>query len=46
MKGKDVPPFMLDFIEKETKGLSLKANIQLILNNAQLAAEIAKALRA
>ena len=43
--GKDITPFMLDYIEKKTKGLSLQANIQLVLNNARLAAEIAIAYK-
>ena len=43
--GKDITPFMLDYIEKQTKGLSLKANIQLVLNNARLAADIAIAYK-
>ncbi len=41
IKGKDITPFLLDKIEKLTKGESLKANIQLVLNNAKLAAKIA-----
>lgn len=45
IKGKDITPFMLDYIERKTKGLSLKANIQLVLNNATLAAQIAVAYK-
>lgn len=45
ISGKDITPYMLDYIEKATKGLSLKANIQLVLNNARLAAHIAKAYK-
>ena len=45
IKGKDITPFMLDYIEQKTKGLSLKANIQLVLNNAKLAAQIAIAYK-
>jgi pseudouridine-5'-phosphate glycosidase len=41
IKGKAITPFLLAFIEKNTGGLSLKANIELVLNNAKLAAEIA-----
>ena len=44
IKGKNITPFLLDKIEKLTDGQSLKANIQLVLNNARLAAQIAKAL--
>lgn len=40
--GKDVTPFLLNEIKNITGGESLKANIQLVLNNAKLASEIAK----
>ncbi|MEM1220267.1 MAG: pseudouridine-5'-phosphate glycosidase [Bacteroidota bacterium] len=43
IQGKALTPFLLDRIEKETQGESLKANIQLVLNNARLAAKIARA---
>ncbi|MFK8102677.1 MAG: pseudouridine-5'-phosphate glycosidase [Saprospiraceae bacterium] len=43
IKGKETTPFLLSKIEKLTKGASLKANIQLVFNNAKLAAQIAKA---
>lgn len=41
IKGKDSTPFLLDKIQKITKGSSLKANIELVFNNAKLASEIA-----
>jgi pseudouridine-5'-phosphate glycosidase len=41
--GKDITPFLLAEIERLTEGGSLKANIQLVLNNAGLAARVAKA---
>ena len=44
IKGKDVTPFLLEHIKILTKGKSLDANIQLVLNNASLGAEIAVAL--
>jgi pseudouridine-5'-phosphate glycosidase len=44
ISGKDITPFMLEYIEKNSEGLSLKANIQLVLNNARLAARIASYL--
>lgn len=44
IKGKDITPFLLAKIEKLTKGESLNANIQLVLNNAKLAALIASKL--
>ncbi len=43
IKGKDITPFLLSEIERRTEGLSLKTNIQLVLNNAALAARVAKA---
>ncbi len=42
--GKKITPFLLDKIQKLTGGQSLNANIQLVYNNARLAAEIAKEL--
>lgn len=44
IKGKQTTPYLLDKIQKLTGGKSLKANIQLVYNNARLAAEIAKKL--
>ena len=44
--GKDTTPFLLSRIAERTEGRSLDANIQLVLNNAQLAAKIAAALAA
>jgi pseudouridylate synthase len=41
VKGKDVTPFLLKKISEITAGRSLKANITLVLNNAEVAAEIA-----
>ena len=41
IKGKHITPFLLSEIERMTEGLSLKTNIQLVLNNAGLAARIA-----
>ncbi|AGT08453.1 pseudouridine-5'-phosphate glycosidase [Paracoccus aminophilus] len=41
--AKAVTPFLLQRIFELTKGRSLQANIALVLNNARLAAEIAKA---
>lgn len=42
--GKQTTPFLLDKIQKLTGGNSLKANIQLVYNNARLGAEVAKEL--
>ena len=43
IKGKAITPFLLSRIEQMTEGASLKTNIQLVMNNAALAARIAKA---
>lgn len=43
ISGKDVTPFLLDFFHRETGGVSLDANVRLVLRNARLAAEIAAA---
>ena len=42
--GKDTTPFLLARIAERTGGRSLAANIELVINNARLAAEIATAL--
>lgn len=42
--GKETTPFLLDKIQKLTGGDSLKANIQLVYNNARLGAKVAAAL--
>ncbi len=42
--GKDSTPFLLAKVKELTGGKSLEANIQLVHNNAKLAAEIAKEL--
>ncbi len=44
IKGKEITPFLLRRITEITGGESLESNIQLVLNNAKLGAEIAKAL--
>lgn len=44
IKGKDVTPFLLSEIKNITGGKSLDSNIKLVLNNAKLAAEIAKSI--
>jgi pseudouridine-5'-phosphate glycosidase len=41
IKGKDITPFLIKSINKNSSGKSLQANIDLILNNAKLAAKIA-----
>lgn len=44
VKGKEVTPFLLQYIAEHTKGESLEANIALIKHNAKRGAEIALAL--
>ena len=44
VKGNKVTPFLLGQIAKETNGASLEANTALIVNNAQIAGQIANAL--
>lgn len=41
VKGKETTPFLLSKIKEITKGDSLDSNIQLVYNNARLAAEVA-----
>jgi pseudouridylate synthase len=41
VKGKDSTPFLLGKVKELTGGLSLDANIELVYNNAKLAAQIA-----
>lgn len=44
IKGKEITPYLLDRIQRLTRGRSLEANIALVLNNAALAAKIAAAM--
>lgn len=44
VKGKELTPFLLAHIARETQGKSVECNIQFVLNNARAAAKIAKAL--
>ena len=43
--GKETTPYLLDKVQKLTGGESLESNIKLVLNNAALAARIAKGIR-
>ena len=43
IRGKDITPYLLDRFHRETNGASLEANVRLILRNAALAAQIARA---
>jgi pseudouridine-5'-phosphate glycosidase len=44
VSGKEITPFLLDHLQRETGGASLEANVRLVLRNAALAARIAAAL--
>lgn len=44
--GQELTPFLLKRIAELTRGKSMRANLALLLNNARLAAQIAKSLRA
>ena len=44
--GKELTPFLLERLNELSKGRSMQANLALLLNNARVAAQIAKALRA
>jgi len=46
IRSKEVTPFLLQRINELTGGKSMQANLALLLNNARLAAQIAKSLRA
>ncbi len=43
VSGRDVTPYLLDHMHRETGGASLRANIRLVLRNAALAGRIAAA---
>lgn len=43
VRGKDVTPFLLDYLVQKTEGKSLAANLALVYNNAALGANIAVA---
>lgn len=42
--GKDVSPFLLEYLSEATKGATVEANLSLLRNNACVAAELAQAL--
>ena len=41
--GKDVTPFLLDWFHRESDGVTLRANVRIVLRNADLAARVAAA---
>ena len=44
LRGKAITPFLLDYFRAETGGASVRVNLQIVRNNARLAARIASAL--
>jgi pseudouridine-5'-phosphate glycosidase len=44
IQGKQVTPFLLEQLSERTKGATLQANLALLRKNAQVAAELAKAM--
>jgi pseudouridylate synthase len=42
--GKDVTPFLLDYVHRETQGASLEANVRIVVRNAELSGRIAAAM--
>ncbi len=46
IRGKAVTPYLLDFLAKASQGQTLNTNIALLVNNARVAAQIAKAYSA
>ena len=44
MRGQDLTPFLLQRISELTDGRSVRTNLSLLLNNARLAAQIAKSM--
>jgi pseudouridine-5'-phosphate glycosidase len=43
ISGKDVTPFLLDYIHEHTGGRSVEVNLEIVRGNCRLAAEIARA---
>ena len=44
IRGKDVTPFLLDFIQRESGGASLRVNLDVVRHNIDVAVEIAGAV--
>jgi len=43
IRGKEVTPFLLDYIQRESNGVSLRVNLDVVRNNVAVAADIAEA---
>ncbi|WP_018963766.1 pseudouridine-5'-phosphate glycosidase [Coprothermobacter platensis] len=46
IRGKEVTPFLLDYLAKHSQGETLETNIALVKNNAKVGSAVAKALMA
>ena len=46
IRGKDVTPFLLDFIQRHSEGESLRVNLDVVRNNIDVALDIAAAVAA
>lgn len=46
IRGKAVTPYLLDYLAKGSRGQTLQTNIALLVNNARVAAQVAKAYSA
>jgi pseudouridine-5'-phosphate glycosidase len=46
VRGKDVTPFLLEFFHRESGGVTLEANVRIVVRNAELAAQVAAAAAA
>ena len=46
IRGKEVTPFLLDYIQRESGGVSLRVNLDVVRNNIRVAGEIATAYAA
>ena len=46
IRGKAVTPFLLSYMERETQGRSVQVNREVVLGNARLAAQVARAVAA
>jgi pseudouridylate synthase len=45
IRGAAVTPFVLERVRQATGGASLQTNVKLVLNNARVGADVAKAIR-
>jgi pseudouridylate synthase len=43
VRGKEITPFLLDYIHEHTDGASVSVNLEIVRGNCRLGAEIARA---